>query len=118
MTLSKNFTSIAEAKKPHMLKPETLAYLQKEAENFGIKKMMLFGSCLYKPEDEAGDIDLAVEGIKKRTLYRFLGTLLLSDELKKQVDVVDLSDNTPIISIILDEGVTIYQQSLAKTRSF
>ena len=95
-----------------MLKPETLQYLQKEAKNYGIKKMILFGSCLHKPEDEAGDIDLAVdiEGLRDGTIYYFTGELMLSKELNKQVDIVDLSDDIPIIPIILEEGIVIYEE--------
>ena len=92
----------------HMLTPETLEYLQKAAKIFGIKKMILFGSCLRKPENEAGDIDLAIEGLKKLSLPYFVGELLMAKELKKQVDIVDLSDKAPINHIILDEGVVIY----------
>ena len=106
----RQFEHIKDKNKLHMLKPETLEYLQKEAMNFGIKKMILFGSCLHKPEDEAGDIDLAVEGLRKILLPYFVGELLMSNELKKQVDVVDLSDNTPIMPIILDEGVVIFEE--------
>jgi len=95
-----------------VLKPETLQYLQKEAKNYGIKKMILFGSCLHKPEDEAGDIDLAVdiEGLRDGTIYYFTGELMLSKELNKQVDIVDLSDDIPIIPIILEEGIVIYEE--------
>jgi len=94
--------------KRHMLKPETLKYLQKTAKEFGVKKLILFGSCLRKPEDEAGDIDLAIEGIEG-FFYKFMGELLMSKELNKLVDVVDLSDDAPINVYILDEGVTIYE---------
>ena len=74
--------------------------------------MILFGSCLYKPEDEAGDIDLAIdiEGLYARTLYYFTGRLLMSDELNKLVDVINLSYDIPIIKIILDEGAPIYEE--------
>ena len=93
-----------------MLNPETVQYLQKEAMNFGVKKMVLFGSCLSKPESEAGDIDLAIGGLRKRDLYHFVGELLLSKEITKQVDIVDLSDDIPIIPIILEEGIVIYEE--------
>jgi predicted nucleotidyltransferase len=93
-----------------MLKPETLDYLKKEAKTFGVKKMILFGSCLHKSDDEAGDIDLAIEGLDGITLCYFVGELLLSKDLKKQVDVVDLSGDIPIIPIALDEGIVIYEE--------
>jgi predicted nucleotidyltransferase len=93
-----------------MLKPETLEYLHNISKEYGVRKMMLFGSCLYKPEDEAGDIDLGVEGLDGINLCYFVGELLLSKELNKQVHVVDLSDDASIIPIILEEGVAIYEE--------
>jgi len=107
---SRNLVSTEDNNKPHMLKHETLKYLRKVSKDFGVKKTILFGSCLYKPEEETGDIDLAVEGIRKRVLYNFVGELLLSKELNKNVDVVDLTDNAPINHIIRDEGVVIYEE--------
>ena len=93
--------------KTHMLKPETLEYLQKVAKDFGVKKLILFGSCLHKPEDEARDIDLAIEGIEG-DFYQFGGKLMMS--LNKLVDVVDLSWKAPINVYILSEGVVIYEE--------
>lgn len=95
-----------------MLNNETLDVLRREAENAGVTKMMLFGSCLEKTEDEANDIDIAVAGLKKNALYQFVGGLLLSDELKKQIDVIDLSDNIPFVRLIAKKGVVIYEQGL------
>ena len=91
-----------------MLKLETLEFLRKTAKEFGVKKLMLFGSCLRKPEDEAGDIDLAIEGIEG-CIYKFGGRLMMSEKLNKMVDVVDISDNAPINVYIFSEGVVIYE---------
>ena len=102
-------TNIKNINESHLLNPETLKYLQKVSKEYGVKKMLLFGSCLHKPEDEAGDIDLAVEGLEGTNIYDFVGELLLAKELKKQVHVVDLSTYTPIVPIVLEEGVIIYE---------
>lgn len=93
-----------------MLKPETLDYLREEAEKAGVTKMLLFGSCLYKPEDEAGDIDIAVEGSEKFDLFQFVGELLWTRRLSKRVDVVDLSDDLPISRLVRRKGVVIYDR--------
>ena len=102
-------TTNTDKTEAHLLNPETLKYLQKVSEEYGVKRMLLFGSCLHIPEDEAGDIDLAVEGLEDTNIYDFVGELLLSKELNKQVHVVDLSIYTPIIPIVLEEGVIIYE---------
>ena len=99
--------TLSDRNKAHMLTPETLEFLRKTAKEFGVKKMMLFGSCLRKPEDEAHDIDLAIDGISG-DFYRFGGKLMM--ELNKLVDVIDLSDKAPINIIICDEGVVIYEK--------
>lgn len=91
-----------------MLKTKTLNYLREEAKKAGIAKMMLFGSCLHKAEDEARDIDLAVQGIEGWNFHLFHGNLMT--DLGKSIDMVNLSDNTSIVPIILDEGVVIYEK--------
>lgn len=91
-----------------MLKTETLEYLREEAEKAGVKKMILFGSCLRKNEDEAGDIDLAVDGISGWKLNVFHGGLMV--DLRKNIDVVDLSFDLPILHIIDEDGVVIYER--------
>jgi hypothetical protein len=65
------------------------------------------------PEDgtknEANDIDLAVEGLDPLAAYNFMLKLFEAPELeRKPVDVVRLEANVPILPIILDEGVEIY----------
>ena len=46
-----------------MLRTESIEYIRSMAERFGATKVLLFGSCLKVPEEEAGDIDLVVYGL-------------------------------------------------------
>jgi predicted nucleotidyltransferase len=96
-----------------MLKEDTLAALRERAKEYGVKKLMLFGSCLYKPEEEAGDIDLAAEMLSGFNIFKFHGDILLEVGLKaqKDIDMVDLTHNIPIVPYILEEGIIIYENS-------
>ncbi|MDR2870902.1 MAG: hypothetical protein LBV04_10670 [Deferribacteraceae bacterium] len=44
-----------------MLTEKTISILRAKAVKYKVKKLLLFGSCLHKPEMDAGDIDLAIE---------------------------------------------------------
>ena len=73
------------------------------SEQYDAKKVLLFGSSLYMDED-AADIDLAVEGVQD--YYKFYGDLML--KLSKPVDLVDLSKNNKFNRIVQHEGLVIY----------
>jgi len=77
------------------------------AEDFDVEAVWLFGSAV---EDEASarDIDLAVEGLPRERFFDFYGRLYF--ELSKPVDLVDLSQNPPIATIIRAKGVRIYER--------
>jgi predicted nucleotidyltransferase len=75
------------------------------ARDFGVAAVWMFGSALTN-EDEAADIDLAVEGLTPERFFDFYGRLFL--ELPKPVDLVDLSQNPPIAAIVREKGVRIY----------
>jgi predicted nucleotidyltransferase len=92
-----------------MLKKETLTALRERAQNYGVKKLLLFGSCLHKSEDDAGDIDLAVYGLDKQHFLEFYGEILTSSHIKKKIDLVDMNDNVYITPYILENGATIYE---------
>ena len=77
------------------------------AEQYGVKSVWLFGSAV-KDEQHANDIDLAVEGLAPDKFFDFYGTLFL--ELPKMVDLVDLSQNPPISSIVRQKGIRIYER--------
>jgi predicted nucleotidyltransferase len=95
-----------------LLRAESLSFIRKTAGEFGAKRVLLFGSALGAPEDEANDIDLAVEGLDSLAAYNFMMKLFEAPELnEKPVDVVRLeAANVPILPIILDEGVEIYSE--------
>jgi uncharacterized protein len=67
--------------------------------------VVLFGSSL-SPTQEYRDIDLAVEGIEEKDFYTFYGELLFA--LSKPVDIIDLSEKTRFIELILREGIPLY----------
>ena len=56
----------------------------------------------------ARDIDLVVEGISREMFFKFYACLYMA--LAKPVDLVDLSQDTPIASIIRGKGVSIYER--------
>ncbi|MBL7211321.1 MAG: hypothetical protein ISS61_02945 [Desulfobacteraceae bacterium] len=77
------------------------------AREFDVKAVWIFGSSL---EDDplARDIDLAVEGIPPEMFFKFYARLFMA--LPKPVDLVDLSQDTPIASIVRAKGVSIYER--------
>ena len=77
------------------------------AREFNVKAVWIFGSAL-EDDPVAHDIDLAVEGIQPDAFFKFYARLFIA--LPKLVDLVDLSQDTPIASIIRDRGVTIYER--------
>jgi len=77
------------------------------AEEFGVKAVWLFGSSL-EDENQATDIDLAVEGLDPAKFFDFYGRLYF--ELPKPVDLIDLSQNLPISIIVRTKGVRIYER--------
>jgi predicted nucleotidyltransferase len=77
------------------------------ARDYGVKTVWLFGSAL-EEQSQAGDIDLAVEGLAPEQFFDFYGKLYF--ELPKPVDLVDLSQDPPIAAIIREKGIRIYEQ--------
>lgn len=90
------------------LKDSTLKMLIEKAKEHKVKKLMLFGSCLSKSDDEAGDIDLAAEMLPGGNIYQFHGDLLCSVKTK-DVDMVNLKYDTRMIPYVMEEGVVIYE---------
>lgn len=92
-----------------MLNNTSLDFIKTTAEKYGASRVLLFGSCLTRHENEAGDIDLAVEGLSSDDYHNFWDNLLWADELNgKTVDAIRIEDNGFLVPIILDEGVEIY----------
>ncbi len=95
------------------LSESTLKMLIEKAKAHNVMKLMLFGSCLRKPEDEAGDIDLAAEMSPGGNIFKFHGDLLfdVAYKLQKNIDMVNLTDDISIVPYILEEGEVIYDIS-------
>jgi predicted nucleotidyltransferase len=91
-----------------MLTEKTTAILRAKAEKYNVKRLLLFGSCLHKPEAEAGDIDLAVE-MERDDFWAFYRDIFFADDIGKSVDLVDLSGFVTILPIILEDNVVIYE---------
>jgi predicted nucleotidyltransferase len=77
------------------------------ARTFDVQAVWLFGSAV-QDESQAGDIDLAVEGLPVDKFFDFYAKLFFA--LPKPVDLVDLSQNPPIASIIREKGICIYER--------
>ena len=75
------------------------------AREFGATALWLFGSSL-DDDAHARDIDLAVEGLDADQFFSFYRRLYF--DLPKPVDLVDLSEDPPLASIIREKGVRIY----------
>ena len=90
-----------------MISPEMEETIRECAREFDVKAVWLFGSSL-EDDPTAGDIDLAVEGISPERFFKFYARLFMA--LPKPVDLVDLSQDTPIASIIRAKGVSIYER--------
>ncbi len=79
--------------------------IQLISRKYGVKRVLLFGSST-DPVKESQDIDIAVEGVAPEDFFRYYGDLLL--KLSKPVDLVDLSESSKFVQLILQEGVLLY----------
>lgn len=101
-----------------MLRESSLEFIRDTAGEYGASRVLLFGSCLNMPEEEAGDIDLAVEGLSRGDYQDFWERLLWADELDgKSVDVIRIEDRDFLVPMILNRGVEIYAARRSKTVS-
>jgi len=95
-----------------MIPKEELDKAIEIAKKYGIGKMYLIGSSLYKEPAEARDYDFAVADVPPGKFFFFHGELLRS--LDKNVDLIDLSgEETKFKSIIMREGKLVYDRSTA-----
>ena len=94
-----------------MLTEKTINILKEKAKAYNVKRLLLFGSCLNMSEEEANDIDLAVEGIYGDSFFAFHSELMLDDDINKSIDLIDMSRNATIMPVILETGVVIYESS-------
>ncbi len=72
---------------------------------YRVKRVLLFGSSI-DPVKESHDIDVAVEGVAPEDFFKYYGDLML--QLSKPVDLVDLSESSKFVQLILQEGVVLY----------
>ena len=87
-----------------MISPDIAESITACARRFNVKAVWLFGSSLGH-ETEAADIDLAVEGLAPELFFKFYSALFWA--LPKPVDLVDLSQDTPVARIARATGVRI-----------
>jgi predicted nucleotidyltransferase len=78
------------------------------AKDFDVQTVWLLGSAAEDDFSDAHDIDLAVEGLPTEKFFDFYTRLFF--ELPKPVDLVDLSQETPIASIVREKGIRIYER--------
>src|SRR5271157_4937929 len=87
------------------LSPADLEIIIKSAEKYQIYEVILFGSLLMKGQS-GRDIDIGVRGIDPADFFQFWGEI--SRKMTRPIDVVDLSEQTPIAQIIEETGIKIY----------
>lgn len=79
------------------------------AKKYGIGKMYLIGSALYKEPGEVKDYDFAVADIPPGKFFMFYGELIR--EMSKDVDIIDLSGKaTKFKSIVMKEEKLVYEK--------
>ncbi len=88
-----------------MIRDSDKKIIEQLARKYRAKRVVLFGSSLSSAQ-EYRDIDIGVEGIEEKDFYLFYGELLCA--LSKPVDVIDLSQKTRFVELILREGVPLY----------
>jgi predicted nucleotidyltransferase len=91
------------------LRAETLDFIKKTAKEMGVRKILLFGSCLRKDESEAGDIDLGIEGLSRDEIRDLRSRLYSSPEIRCDIDVVRMEDRDWIVPLIELDGISIYE---------
>jgi len=88
-----------------MVSMKDLSVIKDISKKYNVEKVLLFGSSLEDGE-QAGDIDIAVSGIKDDMFYRYYGEMIIG--LSKPVDIVNLADNNGFSRLISKEGTVVY----------
>ena len=65
----------------------------------GATEVFIFGSVVNGNFNEKSDIDIAIKGIKQEEFYKI--TSILMFEIQKEIDLVDLDDETDRFSQII-----------------
>lgn len=76
------------------------------SKDFGVEKVLLFGSCLEEVES-AQDIDIAVKGIKPERFFEMYGKIL--GVVDSEIDLIPLEDTREhFAKRVLEKGRLIY----------
>jgi predicted nucleotidyltransferase len=99
VTQNTRFTRIYDAFRPFL-------------EEYGIRKISVFGSYAKGTDSTESDIDLLVDISKQFGIYKFIQLKQnLEASLGKQIDLVETQCLEPLIKdTILSEAITIYEQ--------
>lgn len=77
----------------------------------GATEVFIYGSVVNGNFNEKSDIDIAIKGIKQEEFYKIASILMF--EIQKEIDLVDLDDETDRFSqIILKNGNLIRVDNL------
>ncbi len=87
-----------------MITNKDRASIQAIARKYQVSKVLLFGSSL-SVHGESRDIDIAIEGLADKDYFAFYGELMCA--LSKPVDVIDLSQRSKFVDMVLREGVPL-----------
>ena len=74
----------------------------KAIRKLGAIDVFLFGSAAHGEIDDSSDVDIAVTGLPPEIFFRAMSEA--SEILKKQVDLVDLDEDTPFTRHLKEEG--------------
>jgi len=87
-----------------------LAKIIRISKEFGVEKVLLFGSCVEEVES-AKDIDIAVKGVKPEQFFELYGRIL--GVIDSEVDLIPLEDTREHFSKrILEKGKVIYAKEV------
>jgi predicted nucleotidyltransferase len=95
------------------LRPKTLEILIESAKKYGAKSLWLFGSSLIADEEDAGDIDLGVEGLDRDRAWDMYSELFdaIHEHCRKSLDFVEMDEPLSIVHVIRSEGMKIYERA-------
>ncbi len=74
------------------------------AKKYEAKYVLLFGSSA--SQDESGDIDIAVKGIKPEKFFKFYAEIF--KYATKPVDLIDLNERSSFNDLVEKNGIRIY----------
>jgi predicted nucleotidyltransferase len=76
---------------------------------FGVTKVILFGSVVKeKSFDDSSDIDIAVEGLRKRAYFTALARLMMESQF--EIDLKPLEDVGGALRQRIEKGMVLYEK--------